>query len=219
VSRSTSACNGTVSTSRRSSTSTSTSQVSPGRRGPGSFGASDALGQPFLVGGERYYVIRLLAPRRGTFFGENRGDNVVSLPLGTAEQRFPDARDTVLYSRARAGLRDRTFREVETVLRVLRRIPSGAPNDFTLSTADQIIGQFDRIGAQIFALTLALAAMSLVVGGIGIANVMVMSVTERTREIGLRLAVGARRRDILRQFLTEAAILSGSGVRLACRWR
>ena len=175
------------------------------------FGASDPLGQPFLLGGERYFVVGLLAPRRGTFFGENRNDNVVSLPLLTAGQRFPEAEETVLYSRSRLGLRERTRLEVEAVLRVLRQLPTSAPNDFTLSTADQIIGQFDQIGAQIFLVTLALAAVSLVVGGIGIANVMVMSVTERPREIGLRLAVGARRSDILRQFLIEAAILAGSG--------
>jgi putative ABC transport system permease protein len=84
-------------------------------------------------------------------------------------------------------------------------------SDFNLSTSDQIIAQFDKLGAQIFLATVGLAAVSLIIGGIGIANVMVMSVTERTREIGVRLAIGAKRREVLRQFLFEAAMLSGAG--------
>jgi putative ABC transport system permease protein len=175
------------------------------------FGADAAIGRSFLLAGERYYVVGQLAPRRGTFFGENRNDNVISLPLGTAQRRFPEADETVLYIRARPGLRDRARDETELILRLLRRLPADAEDDFTVSTADQIIAQFDQIGVQIFLATLALAGVSLLVGGIGIANVMVMAVTERTREIGLRLAVGARRAEILRQFLFEAAVLSGAG--------
>ena len=107
--------------------------------------------------------------------------------------------------------RDRARVDTEVVLRLVRKLPPGVKNDFNLSTADQIIAQFDRIGVQLFVVTLALAGVSLLVGGIGIANVMVMSVTERTREIGLRLAIGARRADVRRQFLIEAAVLSGAG--------
>jgi putative ABC transport system permease protein len=136
---------------------------------------------------------------------------LVSIPAGTARRRFPDAEQTVLYIRARPGLRDEARTEAETILRLVRGVPSGAPSDFTLSTADQIIAQFDRIGAQIFVATVALAAVSLLIGGIGIANVMIISVTERTREIGVRLAIGARRPEVLRQFLLEAALLSGIG--------
>ena len=175
------------------------------------FGAGDAVGRTFLVAGERYTVVGQLAPRRGTFFGENRNDNVVSLPLRTARRRFPDADETVLYIRAKPGQRERAREETEFILRLLRHVRADAPSDFTVSTSDQIIAQFDRIGGQIFVVTLALSAVSLLVGAIGIANVMVMSVTERTREIGLRLAIGARRTDILRQFLFEAAMLSGTG--------
>jgi len=94
---------------------------------------------------------------------------------------------------------------------LIRQVPIGAPSNFAMNSADQIIAQFDRIGFQIFLATVALAAVSLVIGGIGIANVMVISVTERTREIGVRLAVGARRIDVRRQFLLEAAMLSGAG--------
>jgi putative ABC transport system permease protein len=175
------------------------------------FGPANPVGQAFLLGGDRYYVVGVLAPRQGTFFGENRNDNVVSLPVETAVRRYPEAEQTVLYVRAKTGLRESARTETETILRLIRQVPPGAPSDFNLSTADQIIAQFDRIGFQIFLATIGLAAVSLVIGGIGIANVMVISVTERTREIGLRLAVGARRQDVRLQFLIEAAILAGIG--------
>lgn len=175
------------------------------------FGTSDPVGQSLLLGGDRYFVVGVIAPRQGTFFGENRNDNVVSLPLGTVTRRFPDADQTVLYVRAKAGQREAARSETETILRLVRGVPPGAESNFNLSTADQIIAQFDRIGAQIFLATVALAAVSLVIGGIGVANVMVISVTERTREIGLRLAIGARREDVRLQFLLEAAVLAGAG--------
>lgn len=175
------------------------------------FGPGDAVGKPFLLGGERYFVVGVLAKRKGTFFGENRNDNVVSLPVATAKRRFPEAENTVLYIRAKAGVRERARDEAETILRLLRGVQRDEESDFNLSTSDQIIAQFDKLGAQIFLATVGLAAVSLIIGGIGIANVMVMSVTERTREIGVRLAIGAKRREVLRQFLFEAAMLSGAG--------
>ena len=175
------------------------------------FGGEGAVGKSFLLGGDRYFVVGELAPRQGSFFGENRNDSVVAVPVPTARRKFPDARNMVLYIRAQPGLRDQAKEEAETILRLLRQVPTGADSNFAMNTADQIIAQFDRIGLQIFLATVALAAISLVIGGIGIANVMVISVTERTREIGVRLAVGARRVEVRRQFLFEAAILSGAG--------
>ncbi len=175
------------------------------------FGKANPVGQSFLLGGDRYFVVGVLAPRQGTFFGENRNDNVVSIPVDTAARRFPDAEQTILYVRAHPGRRETARSETEMILRLIRGVPPGQPSDFNLSSADQIIAQFDRIGAQIFLATLALAGVSLLIGGIGIANVMVISVTERTREIGLRLAIGARRRDVRLQFLIESAMLAAAG--------
>ena len=157
------------------------------------------------------YVVGELAPRKGTFFGENRNDTVVALPVNTARQKFPDAENTVLYIRADLDGARRRRLEAATILRLVRNVPPGEPDNFALNTADQIIAQFDKLGLQIFLATIALAAVSLLIGGIGIANVMVISVTERTREIGVRLAIGARRSEVRRQFLLEAAILSGAG--------
>jgi ABC-type antimicrobial peptide transport system permease subunit len=175
------------------------------------FGAESSVGRPFLLGGDRYVVVGELEPRKGTFFGENRNDTVVALPINTAKLKFPDARNLVLYVRAHPGQREQARLEADAVLRLVRQVPLGAESNFAMNSADQIIAQFDRIGLQIFLATVALAAVSLLIGGIGIANVMVISVTERTREIGVRLAIGARRRDVRRQFLIEAAMLSGAG--------
>jgi putative ABC transport system permease protein len=100
---------------------------------------------------------------------------------------------------------------MEAILRRLRRLGPDEVNDFNLSTADQIIQNLDQVSAAVGLATFALAAVSLVIGGIGIANVMIIAVTERTREIGVRRALGARRSEIRRQFLLEAAFLSCTG--------
>lgn len=169
------------------------------------------VGRSFVLAGDTYYVVGELAPRKGGFFGENRQDNVMSIPAGTSTRRFPQARNTVLYVRSVAGRREEARSQTEAILRQLRRLGPGEENDFNLSTSDQIIAQFDRVSAVIGAVTVGLAGISLFIGGIGIANVMLISVTERTREIGVRLAIGARRREVLRQFLLEAVLLSAIG--------
>jgi putative ABC transport system permease protein len=175
------------------------------------FGTEPSLGRTLTLAGDTYTVVGELAKRRGGFFGENRQDNVLSLPAGTVRKRFGEPERVVLYMRAKPGQRDECFRQSEAILRLLRKLPPSADNDFNLSTAEQIIATFDGVSARIGLATIALAAVSLLIGAIGIANVMFISVTERTREIGLRLAVGARRRQVLVQFLLEAAFLSGIG--------
>jgi putative ABC transport system permease protein len=175
------------------------------------FGEGRALGRTLLLAGESWSVVGVQPLRKGGFFGENRNDNVIFIPLRAAERRFAEAEATVLYVRARPGERDAARVEVEAVLRRLRRLAPDQPNDFELSTADQIIRTLDQVSAAIGLATFALAAVSLVIGGIGIANVMIIAVTERTREIGVRRALGARRTEVLRQFLLEAAFLSGTG--------
>jgi putative ABC transport system permease protein len=175
------------------------------------YGEKPAVGRSLRLAGETYMVVGQAAPRRGTFFGENRQDNVIAVPLNTALRRFPDSDRTVLYIRAEPGQRELARGDAEVILRRLRGVASDRPSDFTLSTADQIIAQLDRLSGGVGLATLALAAVSLFIGGIGIANVMLISVTERTREIGVRRAVGARRDQVVRQFLTEAALLSAVG--------
>ncbi len=184
------------------------------------FGASSSIGKAITLAGDSYVVVGEAAARKGGFFGENRQDNVITIPEGTVARRFPDARQTVLYVRSKPGQLREARTETEFLLRRLRQLPPGVENDFNTSTAEQIIGQFDQISARIGLATFALAVVSLIIGGIGIANVMVIGVTERTREIGVRLAIGAKRRDVLSQFLIESALLSllGGAVGVGVSW-
>jgi putative ABC transport system permease protein len=175
------------------------------------FGTSSPIGRRLTLAGDTYTVVGELAPRRGGFLGENRQDNVLNLPAGTVRRRYGEPERVVLYVQAKPGMREACRRETEVMLRLLRKLPSDADNDFTLSTADQIIATFDSLSARIGLVSVGLAAVSLLIGAIGIANVMFISVTERTREIGLRLAVGARRRHVRAQFLLEAAFLAAMG--------
>ena len=175
------------------------------------FGDGGSIGRTLTLAGERYTVVGELQKRRGGLFGENRQDNVLTLPAGTVRQRFGEPERVVLYARARAGQRTECYQQMEAILRLLRKVPPTAANDFTLSTAEQIIATFDRISARIGLVAVGLSAVSLFIGAIGIANVMFISITERTREIGVRVAVGARRRQVRMQFLLEAAFLSGVG--------
>lgn len=175
------------------------------------FGQGRSVGRSLILDGKEFFVVGEAAPRKGGFFGENRQDNVIAIPLPTAKKLFSEADSVVFYIRAEPGQRDLAKLEAEAILRRLRGLDPAQPNNFNLSTADQIIAQFDRLSAVIGLVTIALAGVSLLIGGIGIANVMIIAVTERTREIGIRRAIGARRGEVLRQFLLESAILSGTG--------
>jgi putative ABC transport system permease protein len=175
------------------------------------FGGRPSLARTLTLAGETYVVVGELAPRRGGFFGENRQDNILALPYTAVRRRFTEADRTVLYIRAKPTLREAARSEAEAALRQLRKLGPADASDFNLSTAESIIRSFDRLGAQIGLVTVALASVSLIIGGIGIANVMVIGVTERTREIGIRMALGAKRGAVLLQFLLEAALLSIAG--------
>ena len=175
------------------------------------FGNQSPIGKTLTLAGDTYTVVGELAKRRGGFLGENRQDNVLSLPTGSVRKRFGEPDRVVLYVQAKPDQRQACFEETAAILRILRKLPPGSADDFTLSTADQIISTFDGLSERIAIVTVGLAAVSLLIGAIGIANVMFISVTERTREIGLRIAVGARRQEVQRQFLLEAVFLSGIG--------
>ncbi len=117
----------------------------------------------------------------------------------------------MLVIRARSGQLPTALDQVEEVLRRRRGVRANEPSNFDLSTADRIIKQFDGITAAIGLIAIAISSVSLLVGGIGVMNIMLVSVTERTQEIGVRKALGARRRDIVRQFLFEAMALTVTG--------
>jgi putative ABC transport system permease protein len=117
----------------------------------------------------------------------------------------------MITAKARPGLRADAMEEIRAGLRKIRRVPSGQEDDFALSTADSIIQNFDRITGMVTLVSIAISGLGLLVGGIGVMNIMLVSVTERTREIGVRKAIGARRSDIVLQFLSEAVTLTGAG--------
>src|ERR1017187_3061079 len=116
-----------------------------------------------------------------------------------------------LTAKARPGQRADAMEEIRGALPKVRHTPRNLEDDFTISTADSIIENFDKITGMIVLISMAISALGLLVGGIGVMNIMLVSVTERTREIGVRKAIGARRRDIVLQFLTEAVTLTGAG--------
>jgi putative ABC transport system permease protein len=138
-------------------------------------------------------------------------DNRVLIPYFSMRKMFPNAREHMLITIAYPGMVDRAQDEVRAVLRISRRVPFNAPDTFSITTAEQMIEQFHSVTATVAVVMVILSSIGLLVGGIGVMNIMLVSVTERTREIGIRKAVGARRSDIIVQFLTEAVVLTAMG--------
>ena len=175
------------------------------------FPAGDGLGRTLSVDNGEYTVVGIFAPAKGGFFGENGLDRQIVIPLETARLRYPQSQNFFLTAKAHHGLRADAIEEIRGALRKLRHTPRNEDDDFTISTADSIIENFDRITGMIVLISIAISGLGLLVGGIGVMNIMLVSVTERTREIGVRKAIGARRRDIVLQFLSEAVTLTGAG--------
>ncbi|HEY3742850.1 MAG TPA: ABC transporter permease [Bryobacteraceae bacterium] len=174
------------------------------------FPGEDPVGKTFSVAGTEYQIIGVFALAKGSFFGENGLDLQILVPVTTCKMRFPASNNWFLTVRAKPGMREQAIEEVRSIIRKARHTPPG-DDDFALSTADSIIEQFNKITGVILLVSISLSSLGLLVGGIGVMNIMLVSVTERTREIGVRKALGARRFDIVGQFLTEAVTLSGLG--------
>jgi putative ABC transport system permease protein len=175
------------------------------------FPANDGVGRSVAIDGAEYTVVGVFAAAKGGFFGENGLDRQVAIPLQTARVRYPQADNFFITAKARSGFREDAIEEIRASLRKLRRTPAGEEDDFTISTADSIIQNFDNITGMVTLVSIAISGLGLLVGGIGVMNIMLVSVTERTREIGVRKAIGARRFDIVLQFLGEAVTLTGAG--------
>ena len=175
------------------------------------FPQQDPVGHDILIGGAPYRVIGLIA-KQGRTLGQNN-DNRLYIPI-QAYRRQISSRDSLNFLiRARGGVAgvEASVEETRALLRALRHTPFKAPDPFGAITAETLQALWLQISAAAFILSLLVASVSLGVGGIVIMNIMLVAVVERTQEIGMRLAVGARKRDIRRQFLLEAALLSLGG--------
>lgn len=174
-------------------------------------GQNQIAGTLVRMGGYNFEIIGVLEKRKAGFFGENEEDNAVFIPLRTAQKVAPARGYLLLIIRARSGQVTEALQQSEEILRRRRNVKFGDPNNFDIKTADKFIEQFDSITAMVGLIAIAISSLGLLVGGIGVMNIMLVSVTERTKEIGVRKALGARRRDIVRQFLFEAMTLTFMG--------
>ncbi len=171
----------------------------------------NGLGKEIRIGPEKFTVVGILE-KRGSIFGQSR-DNFVGIPLTTLMKYFPydlsnleiiaKPDDHANYSEAEE--------QIINVLRRRRKVPFGKPNDFAVYGQDAIINLYNQITGAVFLVMIVISSIGLLVGGIGVMNIMLVTVKERTREIGIRKAIGARPNDILKQFLIEAIFLTGTG--------
>jgi putative ABC transport system permease protein len=174
-------------------------------------GQNQIAGTQVRMGGYNFEIIGVLEKRKAGFFGENEEDNAVFMPFRTAQKVAPARGYKLFVIQGRSGQVNEALMQSEEILRRRRQVKFGDPNNFDIKTADKFIEQFDSITAMVGLIAIAISSLGLLVGGIGVMNIMLVSVTERTKEIGVRKAIGARRRDIVRQFLFEAMMLTFLG--------
>jgi putative ABC transport system permease protein len=177
------------------------------------FPHSDPISKIVSVAGRKYMVVGVMEKQGATMFEST--DSHFFMPITTFDSHFPhvkrDRGVNIATVPKRAEWVDRIIEEGTAVLRTRRKVPFNKPSDFGIMTPDKLIGNFKAITGGITLAMIFISSIALLVGGVGVMNIMLVSVTERTREIGIRKAIGAVRRDIVQQFLTEAMTLSGIG--------
>jgi putative ABC transport system permease protein len=143
--------------------------------------------------------------------GSDDQNNIIYLPFNVARKLKPNSEDVYILAVAKPGMMPEAMDQVTDRLRVRRQVPFGAPDSFGIETAEHFLTTFRSVLGGVAIAMVVISSVGLMVGGIGVMNIMLVSVTERTREIGVRKAIGARRKDILWQFLIEAMTLTGFG--------
>jgi putative ABC transport system permease protein len=170
-----------------------------------------AIGAEVKMGTHTFEVVGVLQRRKNSFLGENDEDNAIYIPFRTMRQISPGRRWMMLIIQAKSGRIHEALDQVEGVLRRQRGVKFNEPDNFDLGTADRFISEFDSITKLAGLIAIAMSGVGLLVGGIGVMNIMLVSVKERTPEIGVRKAMGARGQDITTQFLCEAMTLTFLG--------
>lgn len=173
-------------------------------------GHAEAIGKQIRIGNDRYTVIGTFEPKGGTLGGSN--DNMVAIPMTTFMAVFGKERSIHIMIKARdAEVYDDCLEEARFHLRTLRRVSPGAEDDFSIFSNDSMISTFNEFTLYVKLGVGFISFISLIAAGVGIMNIMLVSVTERTKEIGIRKAIGAQKRSILSQFITEAVVLCQFG--------
>ena len=170
---------------------------------------ADPLGKWMTLNGQKFEIIGVMQRPASSFPGQD--DTRLILPYFTMHKLFPATRENMLVVAAKPGRLSAAVDEIRVVMRIRRHVPYDKPDDFFVSTSEEMVQQFHSVTAMVALVMVVLSSIGLLVGGIGVMNIMLVSVTERTREIGVRKAIGARRADIVLQFLTEAVVLTGLG--------
>jgi len=173
----------------------------------------DPVNQEVLIEGQVFTIVGVAETRKQAISGgANPEDNIAIMPLSTMRKLYPQVKDYVLFIKAISpGAVPQVVEDTRELLRRKRKLPSNKADDFAIFTPDAFIDLWRQISTGIFIVMFAVASVALLVGGIGVMNIMLVSVTERTREIGVRKAIGAKRRNILWQFLLEAMTLAAVG--------
>ncbi len=183
------------------------------------FHNEDPIGKIILVDGHSLEVVGTLTKFK-SFLGDDQNDKAILIPYNSFKKTYPEAKDNFICVLVEPGKMDQAKGEVTEILRRRRHVKPSDPDNFGVSSAESVIGQFRQVIGTVGLVMVVISSIGLLVGGIGVMNIMLVSVTERTREIGVRKAVGARRRDITWQFLLEAMTLTASGglIGIAAGW-
>jgi putative ABC transport system permease protein len=174
------------------------------------FAHEEPIGKTILVDGHNLEVVGTLTKFK-SFLGDDQNDKAILSPYNSFKKTYPQAKDNFICVLVEPGKMEQAKDEVSEILRRRRHVKTAEPDNFGISSADSLITQFRQVISTVALVMVVISSIGLLVGGIGVMNIMLVSVTERTREIGVRKAVGARRSDITWQFLFEAMTLTASG--------